>query len=95
MDTFVKMLTRIGWHLNFLRTSTFGTDKCRFSLYVQVCMCIRLFYYKYQASSLSNKKMRLKFLLDKWNDFRTASWAFFSEYPDVTIEQTHQLLTIA
>jgi hypothetical protein len=33
--------------------------------------------------------------LDKWNDFRLASWLDILEFPELTLQYTQQLLTVA
>ena len=35
------------------------------------------------------------FLLDKWNDFRSANWLDILEFPETTLKSTQQLLAVA
>ncbi len=33
-------------------------------------------------------------MLARWDDFRTANWIEIVEYPEITLQQTQQLLSI-
>lgn len=37
---------------------------------------------------------RVYILLERWDDFRTTNWLDIIEYPEITLQQTQQLLSL-